>query len=162
MCAGRRRGVLLNEFLEPLLCPSSVVLHGILPMLHPVDGGETLHIELAAGHVIGCGVHLGNGDLVIALECGSHLGVDGGQAFAVATPWGVELNHDILAAEHNLVELLGNDNLMVGGRGGYGDEEEKGGGGGGGLWLERGTQTRSGTGERGEMQDISRAYFPFG
>mmetsp|Transcript_13096 Transcript_13096/g.36841 ORF Transcript_13096/g.36841 Transcript_13096/m.36841 type:complete len:214 (+) Transcript_13096:233-874(+) len=114
MCACGSRGMLLDEGLEAVLRPGAIVLHSIASAaLDPIDGGKALHVELAAWDIVGSGIHLGNHHLVIVLEGSANLGVDGGQALAVSAPWGIEFDHDVLAAEHNLIKLLGNNNRDV-------------------------------------------------
>mmetsp|Transcript_14647 Transcript_14647/g.25881 ORF Transcript_14647/g.25881 Transcript_14647/m.25881 type:complete len:298 (-) Transcript_14647:667-1560(-) len=116
LVVGARRGgrVLLDEVHEAILVTGAIVRHDVTGgTLDKVDGGEALHVELGAGHIVGSGVHLGNLDLVVTPEGGANLSIRGCQALAVSAPRRVELNENIVATEDNLIELLGHNDANV-------------------------------------------------
>ena len=105
-------GLLLEPLLEVLELSATVVIDGcVLGTLRvELEGGVSSDIDSI--DLVGGGVHLGDGEASHVLEVSSELVPDGGELLAVAAPWGVELDEDIVVVVGNdLLEVLPDDDL---------------------------------------------------
>lgn len=70
-----------------------------------VDGGEALRFVVVVRHIIGCGVHFGDDQVLLTLVFLPQGCVVGFQLLTVATPRGVELYQNVfLGIHHDVVE----------------------------------------------------------
>ncbi len=89
-----------------------LVLDWLLVLGYPVEGWESSDV-VAGGHVVGSGVHLHDLDILTGHLLAKFV-VNWGELFAVAAPWGVELDEDVLLAVGDEgLEVLGNSNLKI-------------------------------------------------
>ena len=104
----------LHEIRQVVDGPIAVVLDriGLLPTGGEIDRGEAFDLECLGG-IVGRGVEFSQDQVWLALlQLGSQLFVLGLEGFTVATPWGIELDEDILRlVVDDLVEVGADEGL---------------------------------------------------
>ena len=104
-------GVLLEESLEAIEVTSGFVLDSSLVVLGVVDQGW-VRFDGDSWDFVGGRVHLGDDDVVEIGNVGTEVFPDWSEGLAVAAPWGVVLDEDILGGvSDNVVPVSADEGL---------------------------------------------------
>lgn len=107
--------MLFQELAEPVYCSVSTFKFdgAVLAVAWgKVYCGEAFHFVALVWHVVGCGVHLGDHQVLLPLVLLAQSHIIWLQFFTVATPGSVKLNEDILLGIHDdVVKGLSHHNL---------------------------------------------------